>query len=133
MKKYIRTPDDEMRSGQISIAELHPDDHKDQLSSWLFVGPDEIHGKFSLGNMVSKRLEISVDTYTPDGYTEEHTHPDKEQAYYIVSGRAKATVGVEEGEVGPGGVVYIPLNMPHGFANAGDEPLTVVVISSYEL
>ena len=80
MQKYIRTPDHDMRSGQISIAELHPDDHKDQLASWLFLGPDVIHGKFNLGNMVSKRLEISVDTYTPDGYTEEHTHPDKEQA-----------------------------------------------------
>ena len=53
-----------------------------------------------------------------------------EQIYYVVSGQAEATVGDETAVVGPGSTVFIPPNVLHDFANAGEEELVMFVISS---
>lgn len=52
----------------------------------------------------------------------EHTHPH-EQFVYIFKGKAEFTVDGEKAIVGPGGVVHVPPDVPHGGKVVSDEPL----------
>lgn len=56
-----------------------------------------------------------------------HTHPT-EHGFYILRGRARFVIGGEEHLVGPQTSVFMPADVPHLVANAGDEPLEYVVI-----
>ena len=58
-----------------------------------------------------------------------HTHgPDDEEAYVIISGRGRMSVGSAEFEVGPGDVIVNPAGGTHGLTNIGPEPLRMVVL-----
>ena len=55
------------------------------------------------------------------------THTDSaEEVLYIVAGEAEAEVGSERGRLRAGDLAVIPAMVPHGLANAGDEPVKVV-------
>jgi mannose-6-phosphate isomerase-like protein (cupin superfamily) len=51
-----------------------------------------------------------------------HVHPYHE-VFVLIEGQAKYTRGDERIEVGPGTVIVIPPETPHGFRNVGDAPL----------
>lgn len=72
----------------------------------------------------------------PPGATEgRHTHPEHdprdnwEELYYVLSGRGVATFedGVEV-PLEPGDGLLVPLNVDHGLANRGTEPLRIVLV-----
>jgi quercetin dioxygenase-like cupin family protein len=50
-----------------------------------------------------------------------HRH-DWDEGYLVVSGTFAVRLGEEERELGPGGFVWLPRQLPHGFANTGDAP-----------
>lgn len=50
-------------------------------------------------------------------------HHDYEELFIVHAGRGTYTVGEEIVEAGPGDVVIIPANVPHGFANQTEETL----------
>jgi quercetin dioxygenase-like cupin family protein len=54
-----------------------------------------------------------------------HAHPSPE-IYYVMSGRARWTVGGETFDAVPGTAVYTPPNTLHRMVNTGDEPLRTV-------
>jgi len=57
-----------------------------------------------------------------------HAHPGLEQACYILSGRARAEVGGQSRELGPGACCFFPAGEPHVFTVVSDEPVQVLVI-----
>ncbi|MCW2924602.1 MAG: Cupin 2 conserved barrel domain protein [Thermoleophilia bacterium] len=99
------------------------------------------------------RLVTSVDRLTPDGSTtaqfqgldhgsgvsfyvsrdapgdgpDLHTHPYTE-TFVIQHGAVRFTVGEEAVDVGPGDVLVVPADTPHGFTNVGTEPMHSVNI-----
>ncbi|MBA3336675.1 MAG: cupin domain-containing protein [Chloroflexia bacterium] len=56
-----------------------------------------------------------------------HTHP-VEEALIFLTGRGEATLGDERLEIGAEISLHIPAGLAHGFANTGDEPLTVLIL-----
>jgi len=56
-----------------------------------------------------------------------HTHPYVEVAF-TVEGSATITLGNEQREVKPGGIVVIPANTPHRFENSGSTVLRQIDI-----
>ncbi len=56
-----------------------------------------------------------------------HRHPYLE-LLIVQEGRARASVGDEEGEVGAGDIVIVPANAPHHFVNIGTKILRQVDI-----
>ena len=56
-----------------------------------------------------------------------HTHP-YDEVLIIQEGRARATVGGETLDVGPGDIVLIPAGAPHGFTNTGEGQLRQIDI-----
>jgi mannose-6-phosphate isomerase-like protein (cupin superfamily) len=57
-----------------------------------------------------------------------HAHPGIEQVCYMLEGRARAEVGGETCELGPGDSCFFPPEMPHVFTVVSDEPVKVLVI-----
>jgi quercetin dioxygenase-like cupin family protein len=131
LSKYLRTAEDPIRSAKHAAEERYPNTHMGQLSSWLLIGPNRIHSKYDLGNLISEHLEISVDTYEPGGQSFLHRHPEREQAYYILAGQAEVRVGDEVRLLGPGSAALISPDTEHSFRCTGDKPLKLMVISSY--
>jgi mannose-6-phosphate isomerase-like protein (cupin superfamily) len=51
-----------------------------------------------------------------------HKHPTTDELFFIVKGRIKFKVGDQELVAVRGDVVQGRMNIPHTFANIGDEP-----------
>lgn len=56
-----------------------------------------------------------------------HVHPDAEESYYILNGKARIRVGEEESTITSGHIVLIPSGMPHKISNIGDGNLEFLV------
>jgi mannose-6-phosphate isomerase-like protein (cupin superfamily) len=57
-----------------------------------------------------------------------HYHPEAEESYYILSGRARVLIGEEEVVMVAGTAVLIPAPQPHKITNIGSEVLTFLAI-----
>lgn len=64
----------------------------------------------------------------PGGVFPQHTHPEREEIYYVLSG--SGTILVEDREVSAkeGLTVYVTGELPHGIRNQTDKPLTVLYV-----
>ena len=56
-----------------------------------------------------------------------HTHEMEDHIVYVVRGKAKARLGDEQREVGPGDLIAIPKRVPHSFDQVGNEPFVMLV------
>ncbi len=63
----------------------------------------------------------------PGGYMPTHTN-EVEHEQYVLSGRARISIGGEEFEVGPGDVVFIPAKVPHRYRTIGDVPFVFICV-----
>jgi mannose-6-phosphate isomerase-like protein (cupin superfamily) len=59
-----------------------------------------------------------------------HNHVKEEQIYIVMTGSGEIQVGEERTLVGPGDVVYLPANFPHGFFNTGEKPAVILNIGA---
>ena len=64
-------------------------------------------------------------TIAPGGTIPLHDHP-WEHEIYILSGKATAYNDKEKKVVGPGDVLFIPGDEPHGYDNDGEEDLVFI-------
>lgn len=77
----------------------------------------------------AKSFVMGLTSIEPGTGTAPAQHP-QEEAYYLLRGRARATVGDEVEEVGPGTVIFIPSNARHQIESLGPEPLEYVWATS---
>ena len=69
---------------------------------------------------------ISLQQYAPNpsqANTDVHSHAESEQAFFIISGKARFIIGDTEQDVGPGEFVYAPRHVKHGYRVPGEEPV----------
>ena len=78
----------------------------------------------------AKQLEVLVGEIERGKGALPHAHPGIEQVCYMLEGRARAEVGGEVCELGPGDCCFFPADMPHVFTVVSDEPVKVLVIYS---
>ena len=68
-----------------------------------------------------------IRTYKPGKGHTRHNHEDSEEFIYFLEGKANQTIenedGVQEKELGPGEMVYIPQGAYHSTINVGDGDL----------
>jgi quercetin dioxygenase-like cupin family protein len=62
------------------------------------------------------------------GRTAHERHPH-DHGVYVLSGRARVTLGERVEEVGPGDVVYVPGEQLHSFEALGDEGLDFICVA----
>lgn len=74
-----------------------------------------------------RRESMSIGLYRLGAGEEDRQQPHGEdEAYYVLSGRARFTAGNEDGEVGPGSVLYVAKGVEHRFHSI-EEELSVLV------
>jgi mannose-6-phosphate isomerase-like protein (cupin superfamily) len=67
--------------------------------------------------------EVVMEEWPAGGQAPLNRHPDMEQLYYIVAGKAEVVVGDEKGEATAGDLVFIPRDALHAIRNSGEEKL----------
>jgi mannose-6-phosphate isomerase-like protein (cupin superfamily) len=68
--------------------------------------------------------------FPPGASHEAHSHPNADEFYYVISGRAVAGAGHEELQVGPGSLHYVRAGVNHWLRNV-DEQEPVVIVGIY--
>lgn len=57
-----------------------------------------------------------------------HVHDDEDEVVIVIDGRMAYRLGDTAGELGPGGLLWMPRDVPHAIAQAGDEPCRFVTV-----
>ena len=71
--------------------------------------------------------DLSMGLYVlPAGGRDPQSPHTEDEVYYVVSGKAKITVGEEDRDVGAGSIVYVAKNVEHHFHSI-EEELKVLV------
>lgn len=79
----------------------------------------------------SERLIIHTNEYEPGGVSGDgHSHPDQEQAFYVLEGEIEVEVGDETHRLSAGDCVLLPRGVFHKHRNIGDKPLKFLFISA---
>jgi mannose-6-phosphate isomerase-like protein (cupin superfamily) len=81
-------------------------------------------------NVGARKLEVVLGVVQKGRGALPHAHPGIEQVCYMLEGRARAEVGGEACELGPGDCCFFPADMQHVFTVVSDEPVRVLVIYS---
>ena len=78
----------------------------------------------------AEHLEVLLGTLEKGGAALPHAHPGMEQVCYMLAGRARAEVGGQSREIGPGECCFFPAGEEHVFTVVSDEPVRLLVIYS---
>ena len=102
--------------------ESDPDDYRPSSRWALLVDP---------GGQSEARVDditLIVEVIAPGDRIPLHTHPINE-VIAILEGTPEVTLGENTREVGPGAIVFIPADTPHGTRNAGTSPVRLTPCS----
>ncbi|MFI5978601.1 cupin domain-containing protein [Streptomyces sp. NPDC051452] len=80
-----------------------------------------------------RERNMSVGLYALDAGEPDPQNPHRQdEVYFVVSGRASITVGLETTEVSRGSVVYVPAEVTHKFHHISEDLRVLVVFSPPE-
>jgi mannose-6-phosphate isomerase-like protein (cupin superfamily) len=80
-----------------------------------------------------RERNMSVGLYALDAGESDPQQPHRQdEVYFVVSGRASITVGMETTEVSRGSVVYVPAGVAHKFHHISEDLRVMVVFSPPE-
>jgi mannose-6-phosphate isomerase-like protein (cupin superfamily) len=102
------------------IPGYHPANHVGTLNRRL-ISPETVG---------SRHLEVVHGTIEKGKGALPHAHPGIEQVCYVLEGRARAEVGGQSRELGPGDCCFFPPDLMHVFTVVSDEPVKLLVIYS---
>jgi mannose-6-phosphate isomerase-like protein (cupin superfamily) len=100
---------------------------------------DEGESLWFLGNLVTlkaaggqTRGALTVAEFlNPPGFAPPlHRHLHEDEAFYVLSGRARYHCGDQVFDAGPGDFVLLPVGRPHTFVVGPDEPLRTLQITT---
>jgi mannose-6-phosphate isomerase-like protein (cupin superfamily) len=101
---------------------------------------NEIHGekvlyqliwRFTPKAEILKAFKGVAKLTVPPGETNlMHSHPKEEQIYIILSGSGIIQIGEEKSDAVAGDVIYLPMDVPHGFFNTGKIPALILNIGA---
>jgi len=78
----------------------------------------------------TRNLWVGISKIDPGNSSNEHSHDDLEEIFYVVAGHGRIRVGDEEEPIEAGSCIYIPTDTPHQLINTGDETLKVLAVTS---
>ncbi|MEM2922536.1 MAG: cupin domain-containing protein [Candidatus Bathyarchaeia archaeon] len=109
---------------------------------WRIVNPDEVFytpypGSVSKIKRIIEGQKIGTKRIAgfglievpPGGVFGPHTHPEREEVYYILAGSGAMIIDDREVPAGEGVVIYLSGEESHGLVNRTDKPLVVVFVT----
>lgn len=103
------------------------------------LGPDEGDAYWWLGSLTVHKLVGSrtrggldiVDHRIPAGYAPPpHVHTGQDEVFYILDGQFEVRCGDEHWQAGPGSLVFLPRQVPHGFSVSAAGPGRTLLINA---
>jgi quercetin dioxygenase-like cupin family protein len=76
----------------------------------------------------SERFNCGIIDFAPGRRLEAHTHPDEDDAFYILEGELTFELGGEDVRAPAGTFVLVPPGVEHGFRNDGLAPVRILNI-----
>ena len=76
-----------------------------------------------------EHLFVGLTCFEPGQSQRVHSHDGADKVYFVVSGKARMTVGDETREATAGDLVWAPAQVPHGVVEALERTVMVVAIS----
>ena len=73
---------------------------------------------------------MGMTTIDPGSSSNPHRHPDKEEVFYVVSGRGEVMVGWEREAIQAGSLILVPPGAEHQLFNDDDAALKVLSVVS---
>ena len=83
------------------------------FKTWNGVEPHALFPGVGLRAVAGEQVLLGHVTYAPGTTVARHSHPQAEQAMWIVEGALTMTVGDETAELGPGDVVVVNRGIEH--------------------
>lgn len=74
-------------------------------------------------------LMVGLNCFEPGQAQASHAHRGADKFYFLVSGKARMTVGGETREAVAGDVVWAPAEIPHGVVEALERTVMLVAIA----
>lgn len=100
------------------VKPYHPANHTG-TRNYRLIGPETIG---------TTGVEVLLGVIEKGKGAQPHAHPGMEQACYMLSGTAIATVAGQQQSLGPGDACYFPPDVMHTFIVTSDTPAHVLVI-----
>ncbi len=113
---------------QLETADF-PDKGDDQsgLSTSVWIWPSDIPGAGHKANSIKARAALLQ--YGVRGGFPSRVYPaTREQAFYVLAGRAQFVLEGKKHDVGPGEMVFVPSNVKHSCQVAGGEALKMLLM-----
>ena len=78
---------------------------------------------------VGGRLLVGLNCFEPGQSQPVHAHAGADKFYFVVSGKARMTVGTETRDAAAGDLVVAPADVPHGVVEALERTVMLVGIA----
>jgi len=101
----------------INFRDVEPVPEKPGVMKRVVIGPED-----GAPNFIMRIFEVEPGAAIPI-----HTH-EWEHEIFVLAGKGVALTEDGEKPVEKDNVVFMPPNLPHGFANKGDEPLRIICL-----
>ena len=96
-------------------------------SATIFMWPADLPSVDHKANSILARAAVLQ--HQPGGGTNTVTYPDiREQAFYVIAGRGRFTLGAAKKEVEPGDLIFVPSGIAHGYEVLGEAPLKILLM-----
>ena len=70
-----------------------------------------------------------VEILHPRGFaTPRHVHHGEDEAFYVIEGTMRGYCGEQQWQATAGAFIWLPRDIPHGYAVVGDEPLRTLAL-----
>lgn len=108
-----------------------------QASEHYALADDEAKAIWFLGTLATIKasadttggaLTVVEFTHAPGFATPRHVHHEADEAFYILEGAMRGYCGDQPWRATAGSFVWLPRDVPHGYAVDGDEPLRSLAI-----
>ncbi|HYY59332.1 MAG TPA: cupin domain-containing protein [Pyrinomonadaceae bacterium] len=74
-----------------------------------------------------EHIMVGLNCLEPGQSQRTHAHEGADKFYFVLEGRGRFTVGLEEEDAEAGALVFAPGGVPHGVTNTGGARLSLLV------
>ena len=117
----------------VNIEDKEPDNDKRSLRFAVSSRENEIlrdtYYLIDPNSSPSQSLTMGHTIIYPTGRTTGHAHDDREEVYYILSGKGKMIVGDDEFPIKAGDALYVPPGEFHATYNTGIQTMAIVWVT----
>ncbi len=100
-----------------------------QSGKWYDTGMNKV--RLLLDRQETESVEVLLNVFPAGIQTPLHSHPEKEQVFFILEGTGTIYIADQGFKVEPGQIVFVPRNTPHRTDADSERDLRYLVVNSF--